>query len=157
MLRYFGFGVTLALLFLSTVIANAQSLKDRLVGSWSLVSADAVRPDGTRTELFGPNPKGMVIYTSDGRFALLSLRGDLLKIASSNRARTTAEEAQAIVAGSIGYFGRYTLDEANKVITADIEASTFANQVGGTDAKRVITSITAKNSGLPILPQRPVS
>jgi len=144
MSRCLGFVMAVAILGLSLGNAGAQSLKDQLVGSWSLVSVDAVRPDGTRTALFGPNPKGMVIYTGDGRFVILNMRADLPKLASSNRARTTAEEAQAVVAGSIGYFGRYTLDEASKTINVEIEASTFANQIGSTtDTNRTITSLTA--------------
>ena len=49
-----------------------------------------------------------------------------------------------MVAGSIAYFGRYSVDEANKVVTVDIQGSTFANQIGSaSDNKRIITSLTA--------------
>jgi Lipocalin-like domain len=47
-----------------------------------------------------------------------------------------------VIQGSIAYFGTYTVNEADKVITAQIEGSTFPNFVG-TDQKRIITSITA--------------
>jgi hypothetical protein len=46
------------------------------------------------------------------------------------------------VAGSIAYYGTYSINEADKVITVQIEGSTFANQIG-TDQKRIITSLTA--------------
>ena len=45
--------------------------------------------------------------------------------------------------GSIAYFGTYLVNEADKVITAKIEGSTFPNQVGGADDRRIITSLTA--------------
>ena len=48
-----------------------------------------------------------------------------------------------MVQGSIAYFGTYLINEADKVITAKIEGSTFANMVGGPDQKRIITSLTA--------------
>ncbi len=41
----------------------------------------------------------------------------------------------------IGYYGTYTLDEASKVITMRIEASSFPNQLG-IEQKRTITSLT---------------
>ena len=69
-------------------IAVAQSAKD-LVGTWTIVSAEA----------FGPNPKGVLIFDTNGRYSLMLMRGDLLKYASNNRSQGTAEEYKAI-----GYF-----------------------------------------------------
>ena len=86
--------------------------------------------------------KGTVIYTSDGHFAFVSVRSDLPKLASNDTARATAEEAQAVVAGSIAYYGTYSINEVDKVITAKVEGGTYANLIG-TDQKRIITSLTA--------------
>jgi hypothetical protein len=69
-------------------------------------------------------------------------RPDLPKIASNNPSTPTPEEAKAIVGGAIGYFGTYTVDEANKTITLRIEASSFPNQLGS-EQKRTITALTA--------------
>ena len=123
-------------------VAQQKSLKEQLVGTWRLVSSHTVRKDGSKLDNLGPNPKGILIYTSDGHFALVNTRSDLPKLANPDRARATAEEAQAVVAGSIAYFGTYSINEADKVITVQIEGSTFANQIG-TDQKRIITSLTA--------------
>ena len=61
--------------------------------------------------------------------------------------RRNAEEVKAVVAGSIAYFGRYSVDAASKVVTVEYQGGTFANQVGSaTDNKRVITSLTASES-----------
>jgi hypothetical protein len=83
-----------------------------------------------------------VIYTSDGYFSLMQARADLPKLASGRPSTATAEEAKAVVAGSIAYFGRYSLDEASNVLTLDIQASTFANQIGDPIEKRTITLLT---------------
>lgn len=85
--------------------------------------------------------KGIVIYASDGHFAFISVATDLPKLASSDRAQATAEEARAVVAGSIAYYGTYSVNEADKVVTAKVEGGTFANLIG-TDQKRIITSLT---------------
>jgi hypothetical protein len=71
------------------------------------------------------------------------VRADLPKLANPDRARATAEEAQAVVAGSIAYYGTYSINEVDKVITPRVEGSTFANMIGGAEQKRIITSLTA--------------
>jgi hypothetical protein len=123
-------------------VSQEKSLKDQLVGTWLIVSVDNVRDDGSKVEQFGSSPKGIVIYMADGHFALLNSREDLPKFASKNRDQGTPEENKAVVQGSIAYFGTYTVDEASKIITANIEGSTYPNFIG-TSQKRLITSLTA--------------
>jgi hypothetical protein len=52
---------------LSAGAVFAQTAKD-LAGTWTLVSADTVRPDGSRVPTFGASPKGILVFTDDGRF-----------------------------------------------------------------------------------------
>src|SRR5215831_16068683 len=40
----------------SSVVAQEKSLKDQLVGTWIFVSAQDVKPDGTKVDPWGPNP-----------------------------------------------------------------------------------------------------
>jgi hypothetical protein len=70
------------------------------------------------------------------------MRDDLPKIAAGDRAKATGDEARAVVGGSIGYFGTYTVDEGNKTIVYRIMGSTFPNQLG-VEQKRVISLLTA--------------
>jgi hypothetical protein len=121
-------------------VAQQKSLKEQLVGTWIYVSSTSTAADGSETER--PNLKGIVIYTSDGHFAFVSMRDDLPKLANPDRARATAEDAQALVAGSIAYCGTYSVNEVDKVITPKVQGSTLANQIG-TDQTRIITSLTA--------------
>jgi Lipocalin-like domain len=137
---------TMSLLLLGVVllagdaIAQQKSLKEQLVGTWIYVSRTETRADGNKT--YVPNLKGILIYTSDGHFVFVNVRDDLPKLANPDRARATAEEAQAVVAGSLAYYGTYSINEVDKVITPKVEGSTFANMIG-TDQKRIITSLTA--------------
>src|SRR2546422_4725003 len=126
---------------LGDAIAQQKSLKEQLVGTWIYVSSTSTRADGSKTDR--PNLKGIVIYTSDGHFAFVSVRADLPKLANPDRARATAEEAQAVVAGSIAYYGTYSINEVEKVITPKVEGTTYANMIGGAEQKRIITSLTA--------------
>ncbi len=119
--------------------AQQKSLKEQLVGTWIYVSSTTTRADGSKTE--NPNLKAIVIYTSDDHFAFVSVRADLPKLANPDRTLATAEEAKAVVAGSIAYFGTYSINEVDKVIIPNVEGSTYANMIG-TDQKRIITSLT---------------
>jgi hypothetical protein len=118
------------------------SPNDTLVGTWVQVSLDTVSADGTRRPLYGENAKGMVIYTSDGYFTLMQASVDLPKLKSGLPSKATPEEARAVIANSIAYFGKYSLDEASMVLNLDIQASTFANLAGNPSEKRNITSLT---------------
>ncbi len=130
-------------LFADTAIAQQKPLKEQLVGTWTLVSADSVSKDGRKVEVFGPNPKGTLIYTIDGHFALVQMRSDLPRLESNSRDRGTPEENKAVVQGSIAYFGTYAVNEAEKVINLQLQGATFANLLGGSEQKRLITSLTA--------------
>jgi Lipocalin-like domain len=128
---------TMALLCLGVALPGAgvgQTAKD-LVGTWTLVSSETVRPDGSRAPTFGENPKGILIFTSDGRFIYLFSRADLPKFASNNRSTGTPEENKAVVQGSISTFGTYSV--AGKDLSIKVEHSTFPNWMG-TDQKRTI-------------------
>jgi Lipocalin-like domain len=120
-------------------VAQKKSLKEQLVGTWIYASSSVARAESSKAA----NLKGMMIYTSDGHFSFVNMRSDLPKLAANHRARATPEEAKAVVAGSIAYYGKYSVNEADKVITLKIEGSTFANLVGGEEQKRMITSLTA--------------
>lgn len=115
----------------------------QLVGAWTLVAAENVRADGSKVgvSVFGSNPKGTMIFSSDGHFALIQMRADLPKLASNSRDAGTPEENKAVVQGSIAYFGTYSVNESDKVIIVKLEGSTFSN-LGG-EQRKIITSLTA--------------
>jgi hypothetical protein len=123
--------------------AEQKSIKDEIVGAWSLVAVIAELGNGSSAEPFGANPKGTIIFTPEGHFALFQSRSELPKIASNDRAKATPEEATAIVGGSIAYYGAYSVNEADKSLSVNLEGSTFANLLGGPAQKRLITSLDA--------------
>jgi hypothetical protein len=59
------------------------------------VSVASEMDDGKKGEPFGPSPKGVIIFSNDGHFSLFQSRAEIPKIAANDRARATAEEAQA--------------------------------------------------------------
>ncbi len=128
--------LAVALLVASTA-APQKALKEQLQGTWSAVSATAILPDGTKSEQYGPNPKGMLIFDRDGRLSFILMSSNLPKFASNNRETGTAAENAAVVQRSIAYFGTYSVNEADKSYTAQIEGSTFPNWTGATQTRTV--------------------
>jgi hypothetical protein len=123
--------------------ATAQSLRDQLVGTWDFVVAEVTAPDGKVSYPFGESPKGILIFTADGRFAQVHVASDLPRIASNNRLTGTPEEYQAIMRRSLSVFGTYTVDEAMKTLTYKIVSSSYPNWEGEAQT-RTIDRLTAE-------------
>jgi len=117
--------------------SQQRSLKDQLVGSWTSV-AIVTDTGGNKVEPFGPNPRGLLILDSGGRYVVVNLRPNLPKFASNNRMTGTPDENKAIVTGSLAHFGTYTVNEADKTLIFRIEGSTYPSW-DGTEQKRVFT------------------
>jgi hypothetical protein len=113
----------------SVCLAQQKSLKEQLVGTWTLVSSDQVRPDGSKLSQFGANPKGISVFDANGRFFVMVASADNSKIAARERNETNSEEVGGLIVESIAYYGTYTVNDVN-VINLHLEASTFPNQIG---------------------------
>jgi hypothetical protein len=119
--------------------ALAQSADD-VVGTWTLVSS-VTEKDGTRTDQFGSNAKGMMILDAEGHFMLTIIGVDLPKFASNNRAAGTPEENRAVMSKSIAMIGTYLVNSADKTLTFKVDSATFPNW-NGTEQKRLLSSST---------------
>ena len=135
---------TIATVFLALALAESdafaqgKSLKEQLVGTWTLVSNTSTRPDGSRYEALGPNPRGVFILDDRGHFAITLIGEGRRKFASNNRLQGTPEENEAAVHGAIAYFGTYTVSEADHSLAFHIDRCTFPNW-DGTHQKRSVT------------------
>jgi hypothetical protein len=113
------------LLLLMAVPARAddQELRQRIVGTWKLVSVVYEDQESkTRTPVLGEHPKGRQIATADGRWlALVTAEGRTVP-------KTDEERAQALRT-MIAYTGRYRVEDG-KVITK-VEAAWNEGWVGG--------------------------
>jgi hypothetical protein len=129
-------------------LAQQKSLKEQLIGTWTLISSDQVLPDGSKVREFGANPKGINVFDANGRFFLMVASPGFPVIASADNTKivsydkTNSEEIDSLIVESIAYYGTYTVNETERVAILHLEASTFPNQIG-TDQRRIITSLTA--------------
>src|SRR6476661_6358302 len=92
--------ITLLMLIsgIGNVLAQKGALKEQVVGTWIHVSTTVTAPDGKKSDRPG---QGVLIYAPDGHFAFVNVANNLPNLAANNRDKATAEEARAIVAGSI--------------------------------------------------------
>jgi hypothetical protein len=121
-----------------SVSAQQKSLKEQLVGTWTLVSNDNVGSDGTKRQLFGAKPKGILILDASGHYAQIYFHSDLPKFKVNNRLEGTPEENKAVVHGTSAQFGTWSVDETSKTLTRRIEGSLLPNQVAA-ETKNPVT------------------
>ena len=117
----------------------AKSLKDQLVGTWSLISFEAKDTTGRKVpSIEGSDVKGRLFLTDSG---LLSVQiiADYPKLASKDRLKTTPAENEAVAHGLLCFFGTYKVDETSKQIVFYIERSSFPNQATGKGFARRVT------------------
>src|SRR5947207_14994495 len=104
----------------------AQTAND-LVGAWTLVSDENLRPDGSRVQVMGPDPQGLVIFLADGRYSLQLLRAHRPKFASNNRMEGSPEENKAAVQGAHPHWRKYAVNEPDRTILFKIDHDFFPN------------------------------
>ena len=121
---------------------KGKTLKKQIIGTWTFVSALDVKADGTKSNRWGSNPKGIFMFDGNGNFAQFITRSDLPKFGAKRMDQVTAEEYRAVVTGLVASFGTYTVNEAEKMVITRVEGGAYPNLIG-VDQKRVIISLTA--------------
>jgi hypothetical protein len=123
------FAVSTAVLCLGSAFpAKAESLRDQLVGSWSIIRNCEEFQDGKKNcSPFGENMKGLLMFDANS-FSLQMIGGD----------RAKSPDPRTPVGPLVAYFGTYSVSDADKILTYHIERSTWPN-FEGQDQKRIVT------------------
>lgn len=123
-------------LIASTIVAAHVAYADQkheaspLVGTWTLVAADVLRPDGTRARDYGDNPQGLLFIDANGRYSLQIFSASRPRFAAGDKARGTDAEYRAAVMGSSTHFGTISVDAANRAFVLTVERASYPNQEG---------------------------
>jgi hypothetical protein len=118
--------IAAAVLAVSHVHAQAE-VTNPFVGTWTLVAADKILPDGTRVPDYGARPHGLAIFTEDGEFVVEVFRDVRVKFAANDRTKATLDEYKDAQLSASCSFGRYSVDPASSKLTMKIDRSTFPN------------------------------
>jgi hypothetical protein len=137
----------------SSALGQTESeIRDRIVGSWKLVSAEEAMKDGTTRSFpgFGPHAKGFLMYQRDGYMCAELMNPDRQK--SVDPRHSTPEKKIAAAEGSFAYCGRYKINAKQKWIVHQPEVATDPEYVGSRqvrpftfDGGRLILSDIEKN------------
>lgn len=122
-----------------------SSVRDQLIGSWSLVSRESTGPDGKVIPDSGlaSTPAGILIYDRSGHVAAqLSRKNRTMDIFSQEcgeaaQIKGRPDTAQTVL-GYDAYFGTYTIDETTSTVTHHLEFAIFPGDIGK-DIKRSFT------------------
>jgi hypothetical protein len=118
--------------------ASAQSLKDQLVGAWTLTSCSG--DTFPFTAALCRNPNGIHILDASGHYATIHTARGRPKLTDITRPGSP-EEYKAVAVDFRANFGTWSVNEADKTITYHFDGA-FAPNVEGTDAKSGTVSIS---------------
>ena len=133
--RRTALAVTAAALSAPAAMAQQRSLKDQLVGTWTLVSYEITPLNGTKRQV--ANPKGILMFDAAGRYATFLVRGDRPKYRSAG-APTTEEIAATVRDYFAGNFGTWSVNDADKTLTRHYDGALNPNNAG-TDVKATVS------------------
>jgi hypothetical protein len=105
------------------------------VGTWKLIAADKLLPDGSRVADYGAEPHGLAIFTADGHFMIDVFRDVRVKFASNDRAKGTPEEYKDASLSASCSFGTYSVDSEASKVTLKLDRSTFPNSDDSTQVR----------------------
>lgn len=120
-------------LAMQPVLVSAQSAS--LVGTWRLVAADVVRPDGATAPDYGAAPRGLAVFMADSQYVVEIYRSERTRFASNDRAHGTPEEYRDAVLSMSTHFGRYSVDQAKRTISFTIISASYPNLDGTTQVR----------------------
>jgi lipocalin-like protein len=101
--------------------SQEKSLRDSLIGSWSVTSAMDHYESGRKINNWG-DVKGNITFDAAGRFSQIIIGDPQPAIKTSDPRKPDAP--------IVAYFGSYTVNEADKTISFKLDAASYSPRVG---------------------------
>ncbi|MFV0436091.1 MAG: lipocalin-like domain-containing protein [Desulfopila sp.] len=101
----------------------AESLQDRLIGTWQLVKYTMKDEQGKEYFPLGKDCEGFLIYTADGFVSAQLTASGRPVYQSGDLHKGTPEEMAAAAAGYMAYAGWYRVDEEKQTLTHQMKVS----------------------------------
>ena len=117
---------------------QAATLQRQLAGTWTLSSQYMKMPDGSRVEPYGPGTKGSLMLDQNGRYSFQVIGANRPKFKSGARREGTPEENAAAVFNTETFFGTYSVNEADPILTLHLERAILPNWDGIDRVYRII-------------------
>ncbi len=116
------FGMAIATMANTAIHAQQKSLKETLVGAWLITSVTDIDEKGQNTNAWDGPVHGQITLGRSGRFTQIIIGQP---IASMKQDDPRKPDALVVV-----YYGTYTIDEASKKVSLNIEGAGYSSRVG---------------------------
>lgn len=129
-------GLATAVLSASLSLTGSRAAEPSLAGTWTLVAADDLHPDGTRTRAYGQAPKGRLTIDAQGRYSLQIFKAERARFAAGDKRKGTPAEFQDAALGSSTHYGAVSVDAVAHVLTFRIDGASYPNWEGSEQKRR---------------------
>ena len=110
--------------------AHGQSLRERLVGTWTLVSWGTLS-GGVETPVpMSEGATGIITYSQDGHVCVNIMGANRPRFASPDFMGGSVDEKAAAFETFVGYCGRYEVNEQERFVTHTLQTSWYPNWTG---------------------------
>ena len=103
--------------------AQESNLKDRLVGSWQIVSDSTTGLNGETRPVFGEHLHGVMVISADGYFALVATDSSRPQWKEKVRSKVAADEFKTTALGLFAQSGRWSIADGGKTLVKQITSA----------------------------------
>lgn len=132
-------GAALPVAAKATAARPAKPIGRDLEGAWSMVDATTVQEDGQTGPWSGiPGPySGLIVYQPNGMMSVQIAGARLALPADRDFTKLPAEQQLSYLRSYYAYYGKYSFDEAQTVVTHFVSSSLNPTEIGKVYRRKV--------------------
>lgn len=133
-----------------------SELKNKIMGTWELISYYRLEEDGEKVFPLGTDPSGFLMYTEDGYMSAQLMKQNRPDYSLEGLHNGSQEEMAEAAHGYHAYSGKYEIDEADGSVYHHNEVSLIPNRLGDIQDRQIQfegdkISITSRTSSTHII------
>lgn len=133
-----------------------SELKDKILGTWKLLSYYRLDEDGEKVYPLGTDPSGFLMYTEDGYMSAQLMKQNRPDYTLEGLHNGTREEMAEAAHGYHAYAGKYEIDEEDGSVYHHNEVSLIPNRLGDIQDRQIefqgdMITITSRTSSTHIV------